>query len=439
MSAVNSAPGTTNSAARVLFASLIGTTIEFFDFYIYATAAVIVFPKLFFPASDPASAVLQSFATFSIAFFARPIGAAIFGHFGDRIGRKATLVAALMTMGLSTIAIGLLPTYAAVGVAAPLLLALCRLGQGLGLGGEWGGAVLLATENAPKEKRAWYGMFPQLGAPIGFILSNGAFLTLASALSDAQFFAWGWRLPFIASSILVIVGLWVRLRLTETPDFVAAMERAERRKVPIAAVFAEHKALLVWGTIGAIATFVLFYIMTVFALNWGTTALGYTKSGFLPLQLVGVTFFGLTIPVSALVADRFGYARTLIWTTAAMVVFGFVLAPIFGSGSTLGVLAFLVIGFSLMGFTYGPLGTALAEPFPVSVRYTGASLAFNLAGIFGASLAPYIATTLAVSHGLAAVGWYLAAGSALTLLALLMLERGHAPVTEAEAVPEAAE
>ncbi|TBW34953.1 MFS transporter [Siculibacillus lacustris] len=438
MTASGNTPPVSSSASRVLFASLIGTTIEFFDFYIYATAAVIVFPKLFFPGSDPASAVLQSFATFSIAFFARPIGAAIFGHFGDRIGRKATLVAALMTMGLSTIAIGVLPTYATVGVVAPLLLALCRLGQGLGLGGEWGGAVLLATENAPAGKRAWYGMFPQLGAPIGFILSNGSFLALSALLSDAEFFAWGWRLPFIASSILVFVGLWVRLRLTETPDFLAAVAKRERVRVPIAGVFAEHKLLLLWGTVGAIATFVLFYIMTVFALNWGTTALHYTKSTFLPLQLIGVCFFGLMIPVSALVADRFGYARTLIGTTVAMIAFGFALGPIFGSGSTLGVLAFLILGFSLMGFTYGPLGTALAEPFPVAVRYTGASLAFNLAGIFGASLAPYFATTLALGWGLQAVGWYLAAASALTLVALLMLERGHDPVI-GDAVPEAAE
>ena len=421
--AAAAAPGA-NSARRVLFASLIGTTIEFFDFYIYATAAVIVFPKLFFPAADPTSAVLQSFATFSIAFFARPIGAAIFGHFGDRIGRKATLVAALMTMGLSTIAIGVLPTYASVGVVAPLLLALCRLGQGLGLGGEWGGAVLLATENAPKSKRAWYGMFPQLGAPIGFILSNGSFLLLAGALTDVQFFDWGWRLPFIASSILVFIGLWVRLRLTETPDFLAAMKRRERVRVPIARVFAEQKMLLVLGTVGAVATFVLFYIMTVFALNWGTTALHFTKSAFLPLQLIGVCFFGLMIPVSALVADRLGYVRTLIWTTVAMVAFGFVLAPIFGSGSTVGVLVFLVVGFALMGFTYGPLGTALAEPFPTAVRYTGASLAFNLAGIFGASLAPYIATTLATTWGLSAVGWYLSGASALTLVALIALDRG---------------
>lgn len=422
-----------NSARRVLFASLIGTTIEFFDFYIYATASVIVFPKLFFPASDPTSAVLQSFATFSIAFFARPFGAALFGHFGDRIGRKATLVAALMTMGLSTVAIGLLPTYASVGVLAPLLLALCRFGQGLGLGGEWGGAVLLATENAPAGKRAWYGMFPQLGAPIGFICSNGSFLLLAAVMTDGQFLDWGWRIPFVVSSLLVLVGLWVRLKLTETPDFQRAIARQERVKVPIAHVFAEQKALLAAGTIGAVATFVLFYIMTVFALTWGTTALGFTKATFLPLQLIGVCFFGLTIPLSALAADRFGYARTLIWTTVGIAVFGLATAALLGAGTTLGVAVFLILGFALMGFTYGPLGTALAEPFPVAVRYTGASLAFNLAGILGASLAPYIATTLATTYGIAAVGWYLSGAAVVTLVALLALQRlagGAAPAAE---------
>src|SRR5262247_1221509 len=222
-----------NTPAQVLFASLIGTTIEFFDFYIYATAAVLVFPRLFFPASDPASATLASLATFAIAFLARPIGSALFGHFGDRVGRKTTLVAALLTMGISTVAIGALPTYATIGIAAPLLLALCRFGQGLGLGGEWGGAVLLAVENAPPNRRAWYGMFPQLGAPIGFLFSGSIFLMLSAWLTDDQFFAFGWRLPFLASSVLVILGLYVRLTITETPVFRDAMTRKERVKVPM--------------------------------------------------------------------------------------------------------------------------------------------------------------------------------------------------------------
>src|SRR3982751_2482638 len=225
-----------NTPQQVLFASLIGTTIEFFDFYIYATAAVLVFPRLFFPASDPASARLASLATFAIAFVARPIGSALFGHFGDRVGRKTTLVAALLTMGLSTVTIGLLPTYETIGLVAPALLAVCRFGQGLGLGGEWGGAVLLAVENAPPGKRAWYGMFPQLGAPVGFLFSGGIFLLLSSTLTNQQFFAFGWRLPFLASSALVAIGFFVRLTITETPVFREVLTRRERVKVPILAV-----------------------------------------------------------------------------------------------------------------------------------------------------------------------------------------------------------
>ena len=284
-----------NSPRQVLFASLIGTTIEFFDFYIYATAAVLVFPSLFFPASDPASATLASLATLAIAFLARPIGSALFGHFGDRIGRKTTLVAALLTMGVSTVAIGALPTYGAIGFAAPLLLALCRFGQGLGLGGEWGGAVLLAIENAPPGKRAWYGMFPQLGAPIGFFLSGGVFLVLSSWLTDEQFFAFGWRLPFLASAVLVFVGLYVRLTITETPVFRASARAAsEHVKVPMLAVFRDHARALVAGTWCRLATFVLFYLMTVFALSWGTSALGFSRGKFLVMQLFGILFFALT-------------------------------------------------------------------------------------------------------------------------------------------------
>src|SRR5262245_45307068 len=264
------APGRSkvNTPAQVLFASLIGTTIEFFDFYIYATAAVLVFPRLFFPRSDPASATLDSLATFAVAFFARPIGSALFGHFGDRVGRKTTLVAALLTMGLSTVGIGLLPTYSAIGIAAPILLALCRFGQGLGLGGEWGGAVLLAIENAPSGKRAWYGMFPQLGAPLGFFLSGGVFLALSAWLDDQQFFAFGWRLPFLASAVLVLVGLYVRLSITETPVFQQALHRRERVKVPMVEVFRNHPGTLVLGIMGSQATFVLFYLTPVFALSW---------------------------------------------------------------------------------------------------------------------------------------------------------------------------
>ena len=406
-----------NTPRQVLFASLIGTTIEFFDFYIYATAAVLVFPRLFFPASDPASAILASLATFAIAFLARPIGSALFGHFGDRVGRKTTLVAALLTMGLSTVSIGALPTYQTIGVAAPILLACCRFGQGLGLGGEWGGAVLLAIENAPPGKRAWYGMFPQLGAPIGFFFSGAVFLALSAWLTDQQFFAFGWRIPFLASAVLVGVGLYVRLTITETPVFRDALQRRERVKVPMLTVFREHPRMLVIGTLSSLATFVLFYLMTVFALSWGTTALGYSRQTFLLMQLFGVICFALAIPVSAVLAER-GRRRTLLATTAAIGLFGLVLAPLLSSGAVGAFLA-LAVGLALMGMTYGPLGTVLSELFPTAVRYTGSSLTFNLAGIFGASLAPYIATWLAKTYGLQYVGFYLTAAAALTIVGLM--------------------
>ncbi len=412
---------------RVLFASLIGTTIEFFDFYIYATAAVLVFPKLFFPSADPASATLQSLATFALAFFARPIGSAVFGHYGDRVGRKATLVAALLTMGISTVVIGLLPTYAQIGVAAPLLLALCRFGQGLGLGGEWGGAVLLATENAPPGKRAWYGMFPQLGAPLGFFLSTAIFLVLTEVMSDDAFFAWGWRIPFLASAVLVLVGLWVRLRITETPDFQKVLDQGARVRLPMHEVLVNQWRGVVVGTLLALATFVLFYLMTVFALSWGTSRLGYSREHFLMLQLAGVVCFAATIPISALYADRFGRRRTMLIASAGIAVFGLCFAPLFVAGSHIATLAFLMIGLGLMGLTYGPVGTLLAEQFPTAVRYTGASLAFNLAGIFGASLAPYIATWLGDRHGLASVGGYLAGAAVLSFIALWTLPRDGAP------------
>lgn len=417
--ATASSPATAprNSARRVLAASMIGTTIEFFDFYIYATAAVIVFPHLFFPATDENSALLSSLATFAIAFLARPIGAAFFGHFGDKIGRKATLVAALLTMGISTVLIGALPTYEQIGIIAPLLLALCRLGQGLGLGGEWGGAVLLATENAPEGKRAWYGMFPQLGAPVGFFFATTIFLVLAHFLGDEAFMAWGWRVPFLASAVLVIFGLFIRLKITETPEFAKAIEKAERVEVPFLDVFKSHKLSLLLGTMAALATFVLFYIMTVFSLSYGTGALGYSREEFLILQMVGVLFFGLFIPVAAVLADRFGMRRVMVGVSIGIAIFGLILAPLLGAGNVLGVLGFLCIGFALMGMTYGPLGTALAAPFPTTVRYTGASLTFNLGGIFGASFAPYIATWLASTYGLHTVGYYMIIAAVITLIA----------------------
>ncbi len=414
----------TNTPRQVLFASLIGTTIEFFDFYIYATAAVLVFPRLFFPATNPAAATLASFATFGIAFLARPLGSTLFGHFGDRIGRKTTLVLALSTMGLSTVAIGALPTYAEIGFAAPLLLALCRFGQGIGLGGEWGGAVLLAVENAPPGKRAWYGMFPQLGAPLGFFLSGSTFLLLSRTLSDRQFFAYGWRLPFLASAVLVLLGLYVRLTLTETPLFEAVLERGEQVELPMLMVLRRHWRAVLTGVLVCYTAFVVFYLMTVFALSWGTSALGYSRGKFLLMQLFGICFFAAGIPVSARLAER-SRRGVMAWSSVAVFLFGLVLAPLFSSG-TVGATVMLAVGLFLMGMVYSPLGTILSELFPTAVRYSGSSLAFSLGGIAGASLTPYIATALARDYGLPFVGYYLAASAVVTLGGLAMMrETAH--------------
>ena len=419
----NSNPDQKNSLKHVLFGSLIGTTIEFFDFYIYANAAVLVFPQLFFPGADSTNSTLESLATFSIAFLSRPLGSAVFGHYGDKVGRKVTLVIALVTMGISTVCIGFLPSYASIGIAAPLLLMLCRFGQGVGLGGEWGGAVLLAIENAPPNKRAWYGMFPQLGAPIGLLLSGGTFLILTDTMTNEDFMDYGWRIPFIASSLLVVVGFYIRLKITETPAFENSKVEQQEVKVPFFTLLKSYKNQLIFGTFAAITTFLVFYLMTVFTLSWATSDLGYSKRDFLLMQLFSVLFFALFIPVSALVADKIGRRKMLIIATTAIAVFGFSFSFFMNSGSSIMVTFFLCTGMALMGFTYGPLGTFLSELFPTTVRYSGASLTFNMAGILGAAFAPMIAIWLASTYGLTYVGFYLTIAACISLFSLLVISK----------------
>ncbi|MCL6743051.1 MFS transporter [Kosakonia sp. R1.Fl] len=412
-----------NSRNKVVVASLIGTAIEFFDFYIYATAAVIVFPHIFFPQGDPTAATLQSLATFAIAFIARPIGSAVFGHFGDRVGRKVTLVASLLTMGISTVLIGLLPGYETIGVMAPLLLALARFGQGLGLGGEWGGAALLATENAPPRKRALYGSFPQLGAPIGFFFANGTFLLLSWLLTDEQFMAWGWRVPFIFSAVLVLIGLYVRVSLHETPVFAKVAAAKKQVKVPLGTLLTKHVRVTVLGTFIMLATYTLFYIMTVYSMTFSTSpqGLGLPRNEVLWMLMMAVIGFGVMVPVAGLLADAFGRRKSMVIITTLIILFAlFVFPPLLGSGSPVLVIAYLLIGLSLMGLTFGPMGALLPELFPTEVRYTGASFSYNVSSILGASVAPYIATWLQANYGLMYVGFYLAAMATLTLIALLL-------------------
>ncbi|WP_322517145.1 MFS transporter [Rhodopseudomonas palustris] len=413
-----------NSPAQVLLASLIGTTVEFFDFYVYATAAVLVFPTLFFPNSDPTTALLASFATFSIAFFARPLGAVIFGHFGDKVGRKTTLVAALLTMGISTVVIGLLPSYHQIGVLAPLMLALCRFGQGFGLGGEWGGAVLLATENAPVGKRSWYGMFPQLGAPVGLFLASGVFWLLLHFMSQDALLSWGWRIPFIASIALIAIGLWVRLSITETPEFQQAIDKSERVSVPVVEVFRHHKRSMVISTFMALITFVAFYICTAYLLSYNVKVAGVSFRDALLVQVYGSVLFGLSTIAAGKLGDRFGRRALLLGSTIILGLFSFALAPLLSAG-LVGIYAFTTVGMLLFGLNYGVIGAALAAPFPTRVRYTGSSITFNMAGIFGASLAPYIATWLQANYGLSHVGYYQLAAALVSLLCIFAARKAE--------------
>jgi MFS family permease len=406
------------STRRILGASLVGTAVEFYDFYIYATAASLVFGPMFFPAASASSQLLLSYSTFAIAFIARPLGAAVFGHFGDRIGRKSTLVASLMLMGGSTLAIGFLPPYAVAGWIAPALLCLLRFGQGFGLGGEWGGAALLAVENAPPGYKARFGMFPQLGAPVGFIAANGLFLVLGLLLTPEQFGAWGWRLPFLASSALVGVGLWVRLKLTETPAFAKARAEAPPPKVPLLEILTHYPLQTIGGAFAAVACFANFYIATAFALGYGSTALGYSRQAFLGVQLGAIGFMAAGIIISGYWADARTPRRVLMWGCVLTALAGLLLAPMMGSGSLLLVWAFLSLTLLLMGFIYGPLGAFLPGLFPARVRYTGASMVFNIGGIIGGGLTPLIATTLAGHGGLLPVGLYLGATALISLAAL---------------------
>ncbi|WP_146341029.1 MFS transporter [Nesterenkonia sp. NBAIMH1] len=431
---------------RIIAASLIGTTIEFYDFYIFATAAASIFPLLFFYGDDEGTAVLLSLTTFGVAFLARPLGAVIFGHYGDKIGRKVTLVGALLIMGIATFLIGLLPTVHQVGLWAPAMLTVLRFCQGLGLGGEWSGAALLASETARPGKRAQAAMWPQLGAPFGFILANGLFLALAvgfdfnladaaaagtSALDD-PFLVWGWRVPFILSLIMVAVGLYIRLRIEETPVFAKALKNNEKVKAPIGEVFSKNWREIILGTFIMLATYGLFYIMTTWIVTYAVQpetvgSLGYDYQSFLGLQIVSIVLFAIFIPIAGRLADRFGRRRMLITTTSGIIVFGlsfglFIGPEVLGTGADMNVwqmFAFLSVGMALMGLTFGPMSAYLPELFPTNTRYTGSGVAYNLSSILGAAATPPVASYLVQSYGVHAVGFYLVFLASLTMISLL--------------------
>jgi MFS family permease len=414
------------SHRRILFASLVGTSVEFYDFYIYATAAALVFPDLFFPASEPWIRQLASYASFSVAFFARPLGGVLFGHFGDKLGRKSTLVASLMLMGISTVLIGFLPGYMMIGVTAPILLCLLRFGQGLGLGGEWGGASLLAVENAPPGWANRYGSFPPMGAPVGFIFANGFFLLLGAFMDEATFREWGWRLPFLASSILVFLGLWVRLKISETPEFVAASEKEAPPAVPIGELFRTSALATFAGTVGTIACFALFYISTVFIIGYGTKTLGYDRETFLAVELVAILFMAAGIVTAGVTADKRNANSVLMFGCIFTVPVGMTMSLLLGPDSLPSVAAWLAFALFVMGFVYGPLGAWLPSLFPARVRYTGVSVTFNLGGILGGGLTPLIAEALVKQGGLTWVGYYLAGAGLLSLVGLVLVRSKRA-------------
>jgi metabolite-proton symporter len=418
-----------NSPRQVAIASLVGTAIEFYDYYIYAAAAVLVFSTQFFPKSDGSAAMLLSLSTLALAFVARPVGSALFGHFGDRIGRKRTLVASLLTMGVSTVAIGLLPSYAQIGIWAPILLCLFRIGQGIGLGGEWGGAALVATENAPEGKRGLFGSFPQLGAPIGLFTANGVFFLVSYFLGAEAMVAWGWRIPFLLSVVLVAVGLYVRLNLHESAVFRQAEQQGKKLHAPVSEVFRHHGGALLRGMLIMTTTYVLFYLMTAFVQVFSKspvalseaghpTGLGIPANTFTAILLIGAVVFGLFTLAGGVLADRLGRRRWLIAVTAAIMVFGLCMSSFLAGATPATVLAFIIIGLALMGCTFGPMAALLPELFPTEVRYSGASLAYNLGSIIGASVPTLVALELNKAYGLWGVGLYLAANGLLTLAAL---------------------
>ncbi|MGI5467880.1 MFS transporter [Streptomyces sp. CA-132043] len=413
--------GSPESLRRVAVASFIGTAIEFYDFYIYGTAAALVLNQAFFPTLDPVNATLASFSTYAVAFAARPLGSIVFGHFGDRVGRKSVLVVSLLLMGLSTAFVGLLPGYATLGIWAPVLLILLRFVQGIGLGGEWGGAALLAVEHAPKKRRGLYAAFPQLGPSVGFFAATGIFWLLSSSLADGAFRSWGWRIPFLLSFLLVAVGLFVRLKISETPVFAKVMDAQEASKVPTLDVIRGHWRELLLGSGGMIIAYGLFYTATTYCLSYATGTLGVSRNTMLGLSLVACLFLAAGTWLAATRSDGAGRRRLILAGCGLAVVWGLILFPLLDTESP--VLVALALGGALfcMGVVYGPMGAYLPELFGTKVRYSGASLAYNLGGVLGGAVSPLIATRLQSAFGSSSVGWYVSAMAVVSLLCVLAL------------------
>ena len=416
----------TTSMGKIAFASFIGTAIEFYDFYIYGTAAALVLGGVFFPEATPLRGTLLAFATFAVGFAARPLGGIVFGHYGDRVGRKAMLIFSLLVMGVATFLIGLLPGYAAIGITAPVLLVILRFLQGVGLGGEWGGAVLMATEHAPTDKRGFYSSFPQVGPAVGFLLSSGLFLLLTVSLSEEQFNAWGWRIPFLLSIVLVVIGLYVRITIAETPIFKRAMETQTRARVPFLDMVRTYPIVLALTSGGILLAYVLFYIITTFSLSYGTTLLGLPSSTVLYCTMIAVGLMGVGVPIFAVLSDKMGRRRLCLGAAVLAGLWAFPLFWLFNTGRPILIALGFSVGMIIFAMLYGPMGAFLPELYGTRLRYSGAAVSYNLGGVLGGALAPIIATQLLASTGASwAISVYILAMAVVTFVSVFLLSETY--------------
>ena len=407
-------------ARRVVFASFIGTAIEWYDFFLYGVTAALVFGPQFFPSSNELASQLAALSTFTVGFVIRPLAGAVAGHLGDRIGRKRMLVASLLLMGCATVGIGLLPGYAHIGILAPVLLVVLRLAQGAGVGAEWGGAALMAVEHAPPHRRGLYGSAPQVGVPAGAITAN-LVLLLASQLTGDAFASWGWRIPFLASAVLVVVGLVVRGRINESPLFERAATTRRPTRAPVLEVVRRHPLALLRGALVTVAAPAFGYIVLTYVLSYGTAQVGYTRNTLLAIVIAASFWQVVALLGFSGLTDRLGRKRVMLAGAAAQIAAALIFFPLFDTGRPLLALLACCVAITTISAQYGPLGALLAELFPTRVRYSGASVGYQLGNILGGGLAPLVATALFAASGASwTVGLYLAGASAVTLVAIAL-------------------
>jgi metabolite-proton symporter len=410
---------------KISTASVIGTTVEWYDLFLFGTASALVFNQVFFPDLDPAVGTILSFLTFASAYLARIIGAILFGHFGDRLGRKSMLLISLITMGAATLAIGLIPDFATIGIAAPFILLTLRVIQGLALGGEWGGAVLMTVEHAPAAKRGWYGSLVQVGVPAGTLIANMAFLIVTAMIDDEALVAWGWRVPFIGSIILVAVGIYIRLNIEETPSFRKVRERGAKAKLPFAYLIRHYWKQVLLGGIATLSTGSTFTLLVASGVNYGTSELGHSSDLMLWAVLVACIVALFAIPAFGRLSDRVGRKPVIAGGIIAEVVLAFPFFWLLDTGSD--AMVFVAYALMMLAFSanYGPIATFLAELFGSKIRYSGLSVAYMLSGLLGSAITPAITVTLlSITGQSSSIAWYVGGAAVLSLIALLLLAEG---------------